>query len=185
MSKLSQRARRVALFVEGDTERGEARRRTLSAFFHRWLDPQLPSASKVGITPVKFQGVSNYLDDLPQKVALYLDDGRANFVFGLIDLYGIPVSRIDLSKYSTIQEKVKAGRAYIRPWFHRNTGSDFVNTLPSTRSKPGCWHTRSSGPLRFALRLRSDLRSRWILTSRPPSSSSGFSGDATRKPRPR
>ncbi len=41
MSKLSQRARRVALFVEGDTERGEARRRTLSAFFHRWLDPQL------------------------------------------------------------------------------------------------------------------------------------------------
>lgn len=114
MSKLSQRARRVALFVEGDTERGEARRRTLSAFFHRWLDPQLPSASKVGITPVKFQGVSNYLDDLPQKVALYLDDGRANFVFGLIDLYGIPVSRIDLSKYSTIQEKVKAGRAYIR-----------------------------------------------------------------------
>src|SRR5271165_2108022 len=114
MSKLSQRARRVALFVEGDTERGEARRRTLSAFFHRWLDPQLPSASKVGITPVKFQGVSNYLDDLPQKVALYLDDGRANFVFGLIDLYGIPVSRIDLSKYSTIQEKVEAGRAYIR-----------------------------------------------------------------------
>ncbi len=114
MSKLSQRARRVALFVEGDTERGEARRRTLSAFFHRWLDPQLPSASKVGITPVKFQGVSNYLDDLPQKVALYLDDGRANFVFGLIDLYAIPVSRIELSKYSSIQEKVKAGRAYIR-----------------------------------------------------------------------
>jgi len=102
------------LFVEGDTERGEARRRTLSAFFHRWLDPQLPSASKVGITPVKFQGVSNYLDDLPQKVALYLDDGRANFVFGLIDLYAIPVSRIELSKYSSIQEKVKAGRAYIR-----------------------------------------------------------------------
>ena len=60
MSKLSQRARRVALFVEGDTERGEARRRTLSAFFHGWLDPQLPPASKVGITPVKFQGVSNY-----------------------------------------------------------------------------------------------------------------------------
>ena len=114
MSKLSQRARRVALFVEGDTERGEARRRTLSAFFHRWLDPQLLPASKVGITPVKFQGVSNYLDGLPQKVALYLDDGRANFVFGLIDLYGIPVSRIDLSKYSTIQEKVEAGRAYIR-----------------------------------------------------------------------
>ena len=77
--------------------------------------PSTTARGKVGITPVKFQGVSNYLDDLPQKVALYLDDGRANFVFGLIDLYGIPVSRIELSKYSTIQEKVEAGRAYIRP----------------------------------------------------------------------
>jgi hypothetical protein len=185
MSKLSQRARRVALFVEGDTERGEARRRTLSAFFHRWLDPQLPSASKVGITPVKFQGVSNYLDDLPQKVALYLDDGRANFVFGLIVLYGIPVSRIDLRSTARFKRRSRLAGPIFAPWFHRNTGSDFVNTLPSTRSKPGCWHTRNSGPLRFALRLRSDLRSRWILTSRPPSSSSGFSGDATRKPQPR
>jgi len=102
------------LFVEGDTERGEARRRTLSGFFHKWLDPQLPPVSKVGITPVKFQGVSNFLDDLPQKVALYLENGRANFVFGLIDLYGIPRNRIDLSRYSTIEEKVKAARAYIR-----------------------------------------------------------------------
>ncbi len=114
MSKPPQRARRIALFVEGDTERGEARRRTLSDFFHRWLDPQLPQASKVGITPVKFQGVSNYLDDLPQKVARYLDDGRANFVFGLLDLYGIPGRRIDLCQYMTIEDKVKAARAYIR-----------------------------------------------------------------------
>src|SRR5947209_20280121 len=94
MSKPRQRARRIALFVEGDTERGEARRRTLSVFFHKWLDPQLPTASKLGITPVKFQGVSNYLDHLPQKVALYLDNGRANFVFGLVDLYGILGDRI-------------------------------------------------------------------------------------------
>jgi hypothetical protein len=184
MSKLSQRARRVALFVEGDTERGEARRRTLSAFFHRWLDPQLPSASKVGITPVKFQGVSNYLDDLPQKVALYLDDGRANFVFGLIDLYGIPVSNCpktgcnprkiqDLRAFSDsylvgsifrstarFKRRSRLAGPVFAPWFHKHTGSDFVNTSPSTRSKPGCWHTRSSGPLRFALRLRSDLQSR-------------------------
>jgi hypothetical protein len=111
------------LFVEGDTERGEARRRTLSVFFHKWLDPQLPTASKLGITPVKFQGVSNYLDDLPQKVALYLDNGRANFVFGLVDLYGIPGDRIDISRCTTIEEKVKAARAYIRslvPVQHRD-----------------------------------------------------------------
>jgi hypothetical protein len=68
MSKPPQKTRRIALFVEGDTERGDARRRTLPDFFHRWLDPQLPPTSRVGITPVKFQGVSNYLDDVAQKV---------------------------------------------------------------------------------------------------------------------
>jgi hypothetical protein len=114
MSKPLPRGRRIALFVEGDTERGEARRRTLSHFFHSWLDPQLPPTSKVGITTVKFQGVSNYLDDLPQKVSLYLENGRANFVFGLVDLYGIPPDRIELSRYTTVQEKVKAARAYMR-----------------------------------------------------------------------
>jgi hypothetical protein len=114
MSRPPQKARRIALFVEGDTERGDARRRTLPSFFRRWLDPQLPPTSRVGITPVKFQGVSHYLDDLSQKVGLYLDNNRANFVFGLVDLYGIPPDRIDLSRYTTIQEKVKAARAYIR-----------------------------------------------------------------------
>ncbi len=63
---------------------------------------------------MEFQGVSNYLDDVGQKVGLYLDNNRANFVFGLIDLYGIPPNRIDLSPYTTIQEKVKAARVYIR-----------------------------------------------------------------------
>jgi len=114
MSKPPQKTRRIALFVEGDTERGDARRRTLPNFFHRWLDPQLPQTSRVGITPVKFQGVSNYLDDLAQKIGLYLDNNRANFVFGLVDLYGIPPDRIDLSSYTTVQEKVKAARASIR-----------------------------------------------------------------------
>ncbi len=114
MGKQPARTRRIALFVEGDTERGEARHQTLSNFLHRWLDPQLPQTARVGITAVKFQGVSNYLDDVAQKVALYLDNGRANFVFGLIDLYGIPQSRVDLSQCVTIQEKVKHARAYIR-----------------------------------------------------------------------
>src|SRR5260370_36123788 len=64
--------------------------------------------------PVKFHRVSNYLNDLPQKVALYLDEGRANFVFGLVDLYGIPASRIDLSPHTTVRAKVAAARAYMR-----------------------------------------------------------------------
>jgi len=114
MANTRGKSRQIGLFVEGDTERGDARRRTLPVFFHKWLDPQLPQGSRVGITPVKFQGVSNYLDDLSQKIALYLDGGRVNFVFGLIDLYGIPPNRVDLTKYATVQEKVVAARAYIR-----------------------------------------------------------------------
>ncbi|HUT94109.1 MAG TPA: hypothetical protein VMY37_31900 [Thermoguttaceae bacterium] len=56
--------RRIALFVEGHTERGEARRKTLPTFFHRWLDPQLPKGGRVGIDARKFQGVSDFLDSL-------------------------------------------------------------------------------------------------------------------------
>jgi hypothetical protein len=97
MTSPRQPSRRIALFVEGDTERGDARRKTLPVFFHKWLDPQLPTGSRVGITAVEFHGVSNYLDDLAQKMALYLDGGRANFVLGLVDLYGLPPNRIDLS----------------------------------------------------------------------------------------
>lgn len=114
MAKAQQKSRQIALFVEGDSESGDARRKTLPAFIHKWLDPQLPEGGKVGIRAVKFQGVSNYLDDLAQKVALYLDERRANFVVGLVDLYGIPASRVDLSKYTTVKQKIDAARAYMR-----------------------------------------------------------------------
>src|SRR5262245_8686571 len=114
MAKAHQKSRQIALFVEGDTESGDARRRTLPAFIHRWLDPQLPAGKKVGVTPVTFQGISNYLDDLPQKVALYLDERRANFVVGLVDLYGIPSYRVDLSKCETTKKKIMLARGHIR-----------------------------------------------------------------------
>jgi hypothetical protein len=114
MSSARQKSRRIGLFVEGDTERGDARQKTLPVFFHKWLDPQLPADGRVGLTAVKFQGVSNYLDDVAQKVSLHLDEGRVNVVFGLIDLYGIPPSRIDLSKFATVPEKVAAAGEYIR-----------------------------------------------------------------------
>ena len=106
--------RRIALFVEGDTERGDARRKTLPVFFHNWLDPQLPEGSRVGIRAINFQGVSNYLDDLAKTVERYLNEGRANFVVGLVDLYGLPPDRIDLSRCTSINEKVSRARQYIR-----------------------------------------------------------------------
>ena len=114
MAQMHQKSRQIALFVEGDSERGEGRRKTLPTFIHNWLDPQLPEAGKVGIRAVKFQGVSNYLDDLAQKVVLYLDEGLANFVVGLVDLYGIPANRIDLSKYVKVREKISAARQFMR-----------------------------------------------------------------------
>lgn len=114
MSAGRQPARRIALFVEGDTERGEARRKTLPVFFKKWLDPQLPPMGKIGIEAVKFHGVSNYLDDLAQKVELYLAEQKANVVVGLVDLYGLPPDRIDLSGCSSIKEKVAQARRHIR-----------------------------------------------------------------------
>ena len=106
MARARTRARQIALFVEGETEQ------VLPAFFHKWLDPQV--RDKVGIRAVKFQGVSEYLDDLPTKLGLYLDECRADYVVGLVDLYGLPPSRIDLSGCATIAEKVTKARREIR-----------------------------------------------------------------------
>jgi len=114
MAKRRPQGRRIALFVEGDSERGDARRKTLPAFFHNWLDPQLPPLSKVGIHAIKFQGVSDFLDNVGKQVELYLTQQRANVVVGLVDLYGIPRERIDLSKHSSVRDKVVAARGYIR-----------------------------------------------------------------------
>jgi len=110
MKRQRDQQRRIALFVEGDTETGEARRRTLPIFFHNWLDPQLPDGKRVGIQPVKFQGVSNYIDDLAQKVEIYLEQQKVNYVVGLIDLYGIPSSRVDLTNCATVQAKIERAR---------------------------------------------------------------------------
>ena len=114
MADRRQRTRRIALFVEGDTERGDSRRRTLPAFFHNWLDPQLQKLGRVGIHAVKFQGVSNYLDDLAGKVELHLTERRANFVVGLVDLYGLPPDRFDFSGCATVEDRVIAARKVIR-----------------------------------------------------------------------
>mgnify|MGYP001105477887 CR=1 FL=1 len=117
--------RRIALFVEGDTERGDARRKTLPTFFHKWLDPRLPKGARVGIVPRRFQGVSEFLDDLPKTVRAYLDRGQANFVVGLVDLYGLPPDRIDLSGCASIKEKVSKARQYIRNLVPAEFGNRF------------------------------------------------------------
>jgi len=101
-------SRRIALFVEGDTERG-----ALTTFFKKWLDPHFPLDKRVGIQAVNFEGISHYLDDLGEEVKLHIRERRANRVFGLVDLYGLPPSRIDLSNYSNTDERVTAARSRI------------------------------------------------------------------------
>ncbi len=117
--------RRIALFVEGDTERGDARTSTLPTFFHRWLDPQFPAGSKVGIQARKFHGVSHYLDDVGRVAEQYLAERRANFVIGLVDLYGLPPDRVDLSDCATVEEKVAKARAIIQQMIPRNVKERF------------------------------------------------------------
>lgn len=99
---------RIALFVEGETERA------LPEFLHRWIDPQLAAGSKVGIRPVSFSGVSNYLDELALKAEMYLTRNGCQVVVGLVDLYGLPPDRIDLRHQRTVGDKVRAARAYVR-----------------------------------------------------------------------
>lgn len=108
MAKRGQHKRRIALFVEGDSERA------LPQFFHKWLNSKLPNMSSVGIHAVKFQGVSEFLYDLPTKIDLYLTERKANFVVGLVDLYGIPSNQINLSNHRTTAAKVVAARKHVR-----------------------------------------------------------------------
>lgn len=74
----------------------------------------MPGTGRVGISPVRFNGISHYLDDVAGKVQFYLDQHKANIVVGLVDLYGLPPSFIDLSGYASTTDKVRVARQYIR-----------------------------------------------------------------------
>lgn len=104
----SAKSRRIALFVEGDTEQ-----QTLPDFFHRWLDPQLPTDARVGIHAVKFKGSGDYLQKVADRVELYLSQRKADFVVGVVDLYGLP-STIDFGEAASIKAKVLIARKQIK-----------------------------------------------------------------------
>lgn len=75
---------RIALFVEGHTER-----KVLPAFLKRWLDPRLPQP--VGIDVIRFEGWQHYRREIATKVRLQLSGktaGKTLAAFGLLDLYG-------------------------------------------------------------------------------------------------
>ena len=75
---------RFILFVEGYTEKI-----AIKEFLKRWLDPRLKQP--VGITPVRFTGWAEMLNDMAQKAHRYLDspDGdQIIAIIALLDLYG-------------------------------------------------------------------------------------------------
>ena len=125
--------------MEGDSELA------LPSFFHKWLDPKLLNSSKAGILAIKFQGVNEYLGDLAKKVEIYLTERRANFIVGLVDLYGLPPNRIDLSQCVSTREKV--------------VPLDVSSSIsPFMRSKRGFWLIRKNGRRTFGIGSKNDHR---------------------------
>jgi hypothetical protein len=75
---------KLVLFVEGHTEK-----RVLGDFLKRWLDPRL--SRPVGIKIVRFEGWSDYHEEIATKVSLNLSGKAGADVvagIGLLDLFG-------------------------------------------------------------------------------------------------
>ncbi len=75
---------KFVLFVEGHTER-----KAVPPFLKRWLDHRLELA--VGVKPVRFEGWSEFLDDVKKKAHMHLEGPGSDDVIavvGLLDLYG-------------------------------------------------------------------------------------------------
>jgi len=75
---------KFVLFVEGHTER-----KAVPILLKQWLDERLNQ--KIGIKPVRFDGWSELVKDLPVKTRLYLHGPASEdtiAVIGLLDLYG-------------------------------------------------------------------------------------------------
>jgi hypothetical protein len=114
MSNRRSSSRKIFLFVEGDSERGDAVRQNLPSFFYRWLDPRLPKGKQVALQAVKSKGVGDYIKEVGVKTEVYLQQHRADVVFGIVDLYGIPRDKLDLVGYPSLQTKIEAAHNYLK-----------------------------------------------------------------------
>ncbi len=94
---------KIVLFVEGWTEKA------LPLFLKRWLDPQLAPYT-IAVTPVRFNGVNDFLDNLANKARLHLDAPGTIVVVGLLDLYGL---RLAYPKHADRDQKIAFARMEI------------------------------------------------------------------------
>jgi len=93
------------LFVEGKTEK-----KAIPDFIKRWLDARL--SQSVRITPVKFEGNSDFYNGCAKKAQMYLDGNESDKiigVIGLLDLYGFPFYPKDKSG---IKDRFLWGKKY-------------------------------------------------------------------------
>jgi hypothetical protein len=104
-------SQRLILCVEGYTEKD-----VIAAFFKRWLDKELKERDQppVGISSVRFEGWSDLVREMPDRVRQYIDDNPKRdeiiAVIGLIDLYG---PNFYPSEAETVKERYAAGRKYM------------------------------------------------------------------------
>jgi hypothetical protein len=90
---------KFVLFVEGYTEQ-----KAIPSFLKRWLDDRL--IQKVGVKPVRFDGWSELVKDLPKKAPMHLHGPGSEdtiAVIGLLDLYGPTFYPTDCK---TVQERL-------------------------------------------------------------------------------
>jgi hypothetical protein len=104
--------RRITLLVEGKSECGDARRRTLPDYLKRWLDPQLPFDRRVGIAAICLGGVDRYLNDYAQKAHDQLERG-SDYVIGLVDAREFPFARLKIDVGQSRDKSLAIAKAQI------------------------------------------------------------------------
>lgn len=104
---------KFVLFVEGHTET-----KALPEFLRRWLDARI--TPRVGVQSVRFEGWSEYVDDIGKKVKLNLS-GRAGgdviAAVGLLDLYGPTF-------YPAGVNDVKARYEWAKTWIEKKVNNN-------------------------------------------------------------
>ena len=114
---------KIALYVEGETERH------LPGFLKRWLDPRSPQP--IGIHPVVFGGVQDYLRHFGARAKLDLESRALIGAVGLIDLYGSGMQYPD----AAIEEKYRWAKQDLeRRVGHPGSG----NISPCMKLRRGC-----------------------------------------------
>ena len=95
------------LFVEGHTEH-----QAIAAFLKRWLDPRLNLPA--GVQPVRFDGWSEMVRDMPKKAQIYLEAPKGDViaVIALLDIYGMQL--LYPKEISSVEERFDWAKKHLQ-----------------------------------------------------------------------